>query len=243
MDLGLEGRQYLVVGASRGLGQAVAEALESEGASVYKTSREPASDEFWPLNTARLDSVEQFVARWGQRPLDGIFVNTGGPPAKPWQTLTLEEWQTAFQQLVLGPMWLVKELLGQMNRDASILFNTSSSVTTPIPGLMLSNVLRPAIHGLAKTLADELGPAGIRVNVIVPGRIDTERVRTLDQLQAERLQRTLPEVRHASEAQIPLGRYGLPEEFGRAAAWLLSPAASYIHGAAIRIDGGLIRAL
>lgn len=236
MDLMAKDHTYLVMGGSRGLGRAVADALRGEGARVIATSRRPGLDAV--LDTADPESRVNFLeALQGER-LDGIFVNTGGPKPGDFLELGNGDWERAFNQLLLGPIHVVRELLPQVNDGGSLLFNTSSSVKVPIPHLTLSNVFRAGIQALVKSLVDELAPRRIRVNLIVPGRIATERVEELDLSQASRSDVPVDEVKARMEKQIPLGRYGTPEEFGRMAAFILSPQGSYLNGASFWVDGG-----
>lgn len=241
MDLELKGKTFLVMGASRGLGRAVADALQAEGAEVIGTSRQKGLERI--LDTTDLGSCQALVASLQHQRLDGIFVNTGGPPPRDFLELGDEDWQTAFQKLLQGPVHVVRGLLPNVKEGGSLLFNTSSSIQIPIPHLLQSNVFRAGIHALVKTLVDELSARKIRVNAIVPGRIDTERVLELDQRAADRQQESVEAVRRRMTAQIPLGRYGRPEEFGRLAVFLLSPAASYVNGTAAWVDGGQNRSL
>ncbi len=241
MDFGLERRTVLVMGGSRGLGKAVADVLRGEGAEVIATSRNPGQDAV--LDTAVESSRRAFLENMQGRRLDGMFVNTGGPRTGDFGELSLEDWRQAFEQLLLGPIHIVRELLPSVQDGGSLLFNASSSVKVPIPHLTLSNVYRAAIYALVKSLVDELAPRQIRVNLIVPGRIATERVAHLDQSNAERLRVSEADVRARAAANIPLGRYGDPAEFGRMAAFLLSPQASYLNGASFWVDGGQNRSL
>jgi 3-oxoacyl-[acyl-carrier protein] reductase len=174
--------------------------------------------------------------------LDGVLVNAGGPPAGDALRLTDEQWRHSYELLLGGPIRLVRELAPLMTHGGSILFITSSSVRQPTPGLDSSNVLRPSVTALAKCLARELAP-GIRVNSIAPGRLDTERVRSLDQGRATSAGISLAEQRERTAAAIPLGRYGNPAELGRVAVFLLSQAASYITGTSFQVDGGLVTAI
>jgi 3-oxoacyl-[acyl-carrier protein] reductase len=164
---------------------------------------------------------------------NGVLVSVGGPPAGFVSDNTDEQWQAAFESVFLGAVRLARAASAELEAGGVIGFVLSGSVYEPIPGLTISNGLRPGLAGFAKSLSDELGPRGIRVVGVLPGRIDTDRVRELDALSAD------PEAtRAASESRIPLRRYGKPEEFGRAAAFLLSPAASYLTGVMVPVDGG-----
>jgi len=165
---------------------------------------------------------------------DGVLISVGGPPAGFVADNTDEQWQAAFESVFLGAVRLARAAAAELDEGGVIGFVLSASVHEPIPGLTISNGLRPGLAGFAKSLADELGPRGIRVVGLLPARIDTDRVRELDGMSAD------PEAtRAANEAQIPLRRYGTPEEFGRTAAFLLSPGASYLTGIMVPVDGGM----
>lgn len=251
MDLG--GKTFVVGGASRGIGRAIAGELVAAGASVLVLSRSAEAveaaaaelgDRATPLaaDIADPDTPARVRAALGDR-LDGVVVNSGGPPLGRALELPDEDWRGSFELLIGGPLRLLRELVPLMGDGGAILFVTSSSVRQPIPGLDTSNVLRPGVAALAKVLARELGPRGIRVNSVGPGRIETDRLRGNDAARAKREERPLEEVRAESEAQIPLRRYGGPEEVARVAAFLLSGAASYVSGAAIQVDGALVTAI
>lgn len=251
MNLELDGRTFVVGGGSRGLGRAVAEELVAEGARVLVVSRRPeeAARELGeravpcPADldaVAGVDRVVEEAAALGG--VDGVLVNSGGPPLGAALDLTDEQWEAAFRSLVGHPLRLLRGLRPHLRDGASVLFITSSSVRVPIPGLDASNVLRPGVAALVKCLSLEFGPA-VRVNSLAPGRIDTERVRSLDEGRAGRTGSTAGAVREHYESLIPLGRYGAPAELGRVAAFLLSPAASYVSGAAIQVDGGFVTAV
>jgi 3-oxoacyl-[acyl-carrier protein] reductase len=270
MDLQLRDRVYLVTGGSRGLGFAGARALIREGARVVVSSPGEGSA---AAAAARLadhalgaDSVAWLAAdnadaatperlitmaqeRFGR--LDGALVSVGGTPPGTIATTPDDAWRGAFESVFLGAVRLARLLETQLTGSGgdpgtgaltgtggSIVFVLASSVRVPLPELAVSNGLFPGLAGVVKMLADDLGPSGIRINGILPVRIATERVRQLDALSGDP-----DEVRARKSVDIPLRRYGEPEEFGRASAFLLSPAASYITGAMIPVDGGSIRAI
>jgi 3-oxoacyl-[acyl-carrier protein] reductase len=251
VDLGLRDRVYLVTGAGRGLGRAAAEQLVAEGARVVVSARSPQSltdvaaalgESCLPIVADNADDrtpdrlVAAAMTRWGR--LDGALVSVGGPVYGAVTAMSDDQWQTAFESVFLGALRLARTLAGVLGDGGSLAFVLSSSVRQPIAGLAISNGLRPGLAMVAKTLADELGPAGIRVNGLMPARIDTARVRELDARGGD------PEASRAQAASaIPLRRYGTPEEFGRVAAFVLSPAASYVTGAMIPVDGGAMRPL
>ena len=256
MDLGLQDKIFVVGGGSKGLGRGVAEALVAEGAKVLLLSRDQESldravSELGPAAKAvaadmAYPGTAQQVAEaidtdFGGR-LDGIVVNAGGPPAGKALELSEEQWEQSYQLLIGGPVRLLKTLVPKMDRGGAILFVTSTSVRQPIPNLDTSNVLRPGVAALAKTLARELAP-NIRVNSLAPGRFNTDRIRSLDAIRAESFGISQEEIVAQASREVPLGRYGEPIEFGRFGAFLLSPAASYISGLAAHIDGAMVAAL
>lgn len=245
MKLGLEGSRFLVCGGSRGLGRAAADALAAEGAQVHIVSRTPPDEigvgtTVTAADLATVDGID-LVEDWvrGNGPLDGVLVNGGGPPPGTALSLDDEAWVGAFVQLLLGPVRLLRAIRENLSEGSAVLFVTSSSVRQPIPGLDSSNVLRPAVAALAKTLALQLAPR-TRVNSLAPGRFDTDRVRELDAGRASASGIAIETQRARTSESIPLGRYGDTAEFGRIAAFLLSPASSYINGAAIQADGGMV---
>ncbi|MFH8476133.1 SDR family oxidoreductase [Streptomyces sp. NPDC018000] len=246
MDLGLKDRVYIVTGASRGLGNATARALAEDGARVIITGRdekrvEAAAAELGPdavgLTADNADPaaaqrlVDSAHERFGR--LDGVLISVGGPAPGLVADNTDEQWQSAFESVFLGAVRLARAAAATLGAGGVIGFVLSGSVYEPIAGLTISNGLRPGLAGFAKSLADELGPRGIRVVGVLPARIDTDRVRELDALSGD-----AEASRAANEARIPLRRYGTPEEFGRTAAFLLSPAASYLTGIMLPVDGG-----
>jgi 3-oxoacyl-[acyl-carrier protein] reductase len=255
VELNLDNKSFVVGGASSGLGRAVAEQLVAEGARVLLVARNADAlhevarelgEQAQPCaadvsQTSGVDKVAVVaVDRFGT--LDGVLVNAGGPPFGPALELTDEQWLSAFNLLVSGPVRLLRALVPQMKDGASVLFITSSSVREPIKDLDASNVLRPGVAALVKCLAKELGPR-VRVNSMAPGRIDTARSRSLDEARAADSGIPTEEQRRNVSQGIPLGRYGEPAELGRAATFLLSPAASYITGVSLQVDGGLVSAV
>lgn len=254
MDLGLAGKRIMVGGASRGLGAAIAEAAAGEGARVATVARDSAdlratarrigaSAVPGDFTTAEGpgDAVQRSVEVLGG--LDGLVVNSGGPPPGSFEALDEAAWERAVQGTLLAAIRAIRAALPTLRdgRDPAILIVLSSSVREPIPNLVTSNVLRPALNGLIKSLVGEIAP--IRVNGVAPGRVDTERIRTLDRDRAERAGTTVDQVQAETRARIPLGRYGEPAEVGRVATFLLSPAASYLSGVVVAVDGGMIRSL
>lgn len=248
MDLGLTDRVYLVTGGARGLGRATADVLVAEGARVVLSGRTEET-----LATARGEAVETVVAdnadpdtpqrlldaalaRWGR--VDGALISVGGPPKGPVTGITDEQWSEAFASVFLGAVRLGREIGTRLPAGGSIAYVLSSSVRSPLPDMAVSNGLRPGLAMVAKTLADELGPSGVRVNGLLPGRVGTDRVAELDALSGD-----AEAAKEAALRTIPLGRYGDPAEFGRVAAFVLSPASSFVSGVMLPVDGGMLRAL
>ncbi len=246
MDLGLRDRVYVVTGGTRGLGYAVARELVADGARVVVTGRDgkraaEAAAELGPhaagvgVDNADPRVPHQLIAtaRELYGGFDGILVSVGGPPAGGVAATTDAQWAAAFESVFLGAVRLARAAAAELTAGGVIGLVLSGTVHEPAPGMALSNGLRPGLAGFAKSLADELGPRGIRVVGVLPGRIATDRMRDLDGLAPD------PDARRTTnEAAIPLRRYGTPEEFGRAGAFLLSPAASYVSGVMVSVDGG-----
>ena len=248
MDLGLADRVYVVTGGTKGLGFATARCLVGDGARVVVSSRSQSSvdaavaslgadaargiaaDNADPATPSRL--VEAATSAWGR--LDGALISVGGPPGTPALGATDEQWRDAFESVFLGAVRMARELVPHLGDGAAVGLVLSSSVKSPLSGIEISNGLRPGLAMWAKQLADELGPRGVRVFSLLPGRVRTDRTLSLT---------PDPAAQEALAATIPLRRMGDPEEFGRVAAFLLSPAASYLTGLVVPVDGGALRAL
>jgi 3-oxoacyl-[acyl-carrier protein] reductase len=239
MDLGLADRIYVVTGGARGLGRATADVLVAEGARVVLSGRSEetldaaaaelgervvtvVADNADPATPGRLIAAAE--ESWGR--LDGALISVGGPPTGTVTEVTDDQWTASFEAVFLGAVRVAREVAERLTEGGSIAFVLSTSVRSPLPDLAISNGLRPGLAMVAKSLADELAPRGVRVNGLLPGAIRTERLAEL-----------------GSPPPEPVGRYGEPEEFGRVAAFLLSPAASYVSGSMIPVDGGTLRAL
>jgi 3-oxoacyl-[acyl-carrier protein] reductase len=262
MDLGLKNKVAMVGGASKGLGFAIARALAAEGAQVSIASRDGAAikraaDAIVHETGGRAFAVAadlskaEAIADWHAATIaqfggiDLLFANTGGPPAGSALSFDDGAWQAAFDLLLMSVIRTVRLVVPSMRArgGGAILIGTSSSVKEPVPNLALSNVLRSGVTSLAKTLSLELAPDKIRVNTLIPGRIATDRLRQLDEINAKKAGVALAEHQTRAAATIPLGRYGAPDDFGRVGAFLLSDPASYITGASVQVDGGLIRGM
>lgn len=247
MDLGLHGQAFLVTGGSRGLGLAGAQALRGEGANVVLAARTAAAVQRAAADIGAVgvaadlsdpavagSLVDAATSAFGR--LDGALISVGGPPAGGTFDLTDEQWRGAFDSVFLGALRLCRAVVAALPpQGGALALVLSTSVKSPIAGLAGSNGLRPGLGMLVKTMADELGPRGVRVNALLPGRVATDRVRELDGPD--------PAVAERMAGTIPLRRYGEPAEFGRVAAFLLSPAASFVSGALVPVDGGMMRAL
>lgn len=245
MDLQLTDRVYIVTGGSRGLGRATVDALVAEGARVVVSARSEESlaavraDHGDAVATLVADNADPAAAAllvaaaretFGR--LDGALVSVGGPPSGTVGGVSDDQWRQAFESVFLGALRLAREVAGALTHGGSIAFVLSSSAKTPIAELGISNGLRPGLAMAAKALADEYGPRGIRVNGLLPGRLLTDRMLETGIADPD-----------AEPRSIPLRRYGRPAEFGSVAAFLLSPASSYVSGAMVPVDGGMLRSL
>jgi 3-oxoacyl-[acyl-carrier protein] reductase len=260
MDLGLNGKVIMVAAASKGLGFGIAQALSREGAKVSIASRtlkdiEAAAEDLQKETGSEVlgtvfDAVEaSSIMKWTDATckrfggVDGLVVNAGGPPVGFFDNFDDDDWIKAFELTLLSAVRMIRAVLPSMRErgGGSILTMTSSSVKEPIDVLILSNVMRSGVTSLAKSLSQQLAKDNIRVNNLVPGRIDTDRVRALDKKVAENKGITPEEEKERQERLIPLGRYGTFEEFGKAGTFLLSEASAYITGETFVVDGGTMK--
>jgi 3-oxoacyl-[acyl-carrier protein] reductase len=262
MDLGVKGLVAMVAGGSAGLGYATASVLAAEGAHVSIFARPEGGIEEAGERLRKETGAEVLVfagdlrkpadiPAWSRATIerfgrvDMLFANTGGPPPGFFESVTDEGWQSGVELLLFPIIRMAREVIPLMKAGGggSIVLSTSSAVKVPILNLTLSTVIRSAVSALSRTLAEQYAADGIRVNQIVPGRIDTDRVRSLDKANAERAGIPIEEQRARTVASIPMGRYGRPEEFGKAAAFLLSSQSSFITGATLQVDGGMIKSV
>lgn len=257
MDLGLKDKAVIVTAASKGLGKACALRLALEGADVAICARDEAALEKTAQEIRGVSGrealamradvsqaadirslVDAAAKRFGR--IDGLICNAGGPPAGVFMDMTDEHWEAAVQLNLMSVIRLIRETVPHMQQAGGgrIVNISSVAIKQPIPGLVLSNTLRLGLHGLVKTLSSELAPSGVLINTLCPGRFNTDRVQNLDRSAAEREGIPVDEVRTRAESSITLGRSGDPEEFARYAAFLVSPANSYMTGQAVVVDGG-----
>ncbi|HAM80126.1 SDR family oxidoreductase [Ornithinibacillus bavariensis] len=263
MDLGLKDKSVIVLAASKGLGRATAEAFATEGASIIISSRNEEELKTVALaiqdktnnrnvyfktcdvtNPTDIKELVQFAIEKNGR-VDVLVNNAGGPPAGEFMKFSDEEWQHAFELNLLSFVRAIREVIPYMKEQKSghIINFTSSSIKQTLDNLILSNTFRAGVVGLAKGLSQELAHDNILINTIGPGRIATDRVAELDQIRANSLGKSYDEVRKETENSIPIGRYGLPEEFAKHVVFLCSAANTYVTGQTLLVDGGLVKAL
>ncbi len=262
MDLGLKGRVAIVAAASKGLGRAVAEELAREGTQVAICARTAKDLEATaaaieketgrkvfqqPVDVTQAAAVERFVnevdRQFGR--IDICVTNAGGPPAKTFTEITVEEWRAAVELTLLSAVYFARGVLPRMQKQrwGRLITMTSITVKQPLEHLMLSNSIRAAVTGLAKTLANEFGPFGITVNNVCPGHTLTQRLEELAAAQGRAARLTRDQMIEKWAAEVPLRRLGRPEEFAAMVAFLASERASYINGVSIAIDGGRVESL
>jgi 3-oxoacyl-[acyl-carrier protein] reductase len=261
MDLQLKGKVACVAAASKGLGRASAFALAQEGADLVLLSRtkkeldltaeeiqkETGVKVITVIGDASLaKDVETFISTAADQlgRLDILVTNAGGPPGGGFEQLSDDEWYKAMDLTLMSVVRMIRAALPSLRESRGSIINIqSSSIKMPIPDLTLSNSLRLAVSGLSKDLAISLAPEGIRVNIVAPGRIDTDRVRNLDITRAAKLGKPVEDFKKQYASTIPMGRYGIPEELGKVVAFLASEAASYVTGQTLLVDGGMVRSL
>jgi len=261
MEISLHGKTAIVVASSQGLGKAIAKQFVELGANVMISGRKEAKltkvkEELEKLNKGKVefcktdisrkedidDLIEKTISSFGR--IDILVNNSGGPPAGTFEEFTDEIWQEAFELNLLSYIRLIRGCLPYLKKRGGKIINiASSSVKEPIPGLILSNTFRTGVVGLSKTLSKELAPYHILVNTLCPGKIETERIKQLNEINASRLGITYEEYSILSQEEIPLGRFGRPEEFAKVAAFLVSDINSYMTGQTFFVDGGLIKSI
>ncbi|WP_078381243.1 SDR family oxidoreductase [Sutcliffiella halmapala] len=261
MELNLQGKTALVLASSQGLGKAIATALIKEGVNVVLASRnqeklavvyseltslEGGKASYIPTDIMQPEQIKQAVQhtidQFGQ--LDILVNNAGGPPAGSFEQITDEQWQQSFELNLLSYVRMIREALPYLKKNGGKIINiASSSIKEPIPGLILSNTFRTGIVGLTKTLAGELAQDRILINTVAPGRIATDRVSFLDEVNAKKQGISKNEMEEKVKSTIPLGRYGDPEEFAKVVTFLVSDANSYMTGSSFLVDGGMVKSI
>ena len=260
MDLNVTDKVFMVAAASKGLGYGIALELAKNGATVCIASRtkneiEQTAKKLHHETGAKVhasvfdasdkDSIQNWISEVNEKfgRIDGLAVNAGGPPPGNFDDFSDSDWKAAFNLTLMSAVRLIRGVLPAMRKtgEGAILTVTSLSVKEPIDGLLLSNVFRSGVTSLVKSLANELANDQIRINNLMPGRFDTDRLKSLDKNTAKKTGSSVEEIRKKNESKIPVGRYGTVEEFGKAGAFLLSPVASYITGVSLAVDGGVLK--
>jgi 3-oxoacyl-[acyl-carrier protein] reductase len=261
LELNLANKVALVVASSQGLGKAIAAQLVKEGTHVMLTSRDgeklgtvqkelqalgKGNVAYCVADITRIEDIRSLVQKtrdtYGK--IDFLVNNAGGPPSGTFEQFSDEIWQKAFELNLLSYIRMIREVLPDLKKDGGKIINiASSSIKQPIPGLILSNTFRLGVVGLTKTLAEELAPFQILINTVAPGRIATDRIAFLDQLKAEKSGLTQEQIMDESQKNIPLKRYGTPEEFANVVTFLLSDANTYMTGSSFLVDGGMIKSI
>ena len=256
MDIDIREKLFIVGGATSGLGGAVSQALLAEGANIVAVARSrenleelkrsaPRQVEILAGDLSDLKVVESVFAMVGSRQLHGMLVNAGGPPAKTFLETTLDDWDSAYKNLLRWKVAMTKSAVSKMSslEYGRIVFIESSSVKQPLENLVLSNSLRLAVVGFVKTLSQEIARSGITLNVLAPGSHDTGAIERVYKKKAEQTGVSLEEARRQGLLQIPVGALGQAEDFAALATWLLSPASRYVTGQTISIDGGAVKGI
>jgi 3-oxoacyl-[acyl-carrier protein] reductase len=261
LEFHLKNKTAIVAASSQGLGKAIAEQFVKEGMNVVISSRReekleavasdlnkigPGKAIFQKTDLTNYEDIKSLVTRAVETfgSIDVLVNNAGGPPAGSFEDITDDQWYQSFESNLLSYIRLIRQSLPHLkNQGGKVINIASSSIKEPIPGLLLSNTFRTGIVGLTKTLAQELAPYSILVNTVAPGRIATDRVAHLDEVNAQKTGLTKEEVEQKAKQSIPLGRYGEPEEFAKVVTFLVSNANSYMTGSSFLVDGGMVKSI
>lgn len=256
MDLNMKEKRFIVTGVTSGLGLAVLKALVNEGAFVYGIARniekvEELNKEYKNQvqiiagDITDLVNVDRIIDLVSKESIDGIFVNAGGPPAKAFLETNVDDWDAAYNSLLRWKVDIVQKLIPKFENQeyGRILFSESSTVKQPLQNLVLSNSIRLAVVGMAKTVSEEIAQKGITVNIIAPGFHDTAAMQRLFIKKSETEKITVEEARKRFESETKTGQLGNADDFASLALWLLSPKSKYITGQTFSVDGGLIKSV